>query len=216
MVGTFSSSDKNWHLDYFDRCPHCYRHSTLEVIATGKSPSLNECGVIFYCRDCRKLSFADLALVGEVLRSDDTKLIASYPDPKALPLPKGIEAYFPKFYQIYTQAHFADLEGMSEIVGMAYRKALENLVKNYLIDILPDEKDVILKEPLGKSINRIEYPRIKALAKVAAWIGNDATHLVERNPELGVGDMKNFILALCHLILAERAGDKAAEYVNRE
>lgn len=215
MIGKFELNGRDWQLDYVDRCPHCYQHASLEVIAAGKSPELNECGVTFYCRHCKRLSFADLVLTGVVLNDSSTKLIASYPDPEQLPLPRGIELYFPAFRKIYEQAHRAELAGLNEVVGMAYRKALENLVKNYLAEAYPSEEQTILSEPLGKSIGRIEYPRIKALAKVAAWIGNDEAHMLKKNPNYGVADMKDFIFALCHLILAEKIGDKAVDRVAR-
>ena len=216
MIGKFELNGRDWQLDFVDRCPHCYQHASLEVIAAGKSPELNECGVIFYCRRCKRLSFADLVLTGVVFNDSSTKLMAAYPDPEQLLLPKGIELYFPAFCKIYKQAHHAELEGLSEVVGMAYRKALEHLVKDYLRASHPSEEQTILSEPLGRSIGRIEYPRINALAKVAAWIGNDETHMLKKNPDYGVADMKNFILALCHLILAEKVGDEAIKYTTKD
>lgn len=96
---------------------------------------------------------------------------------------------------------------------MAYRKALEELVKTYVTENYPAEAQTIAAESLGKSISRIEYPRIKALAKVAAWIGNDETHLVKKNPDLSVADMKNFIVALSHLLVAERVGNEAVALI---
>ena len=165
-----------YFLDVHDVCPHCHQSVSLQVLQAVKSPKLNECAVVLFCRHCNKLSFADLALVGKALGTDDTKLIALYPNPKEL----------------------------------------EILVKNYLTEREPCDMQAILNESLGKSIARIEYPRIKALAKIAAWIGNDETRTVKKNPDLSVPDMKNFILALCHLILAEKVGDEAFHLTARK
>ena len=205
-----------YFLDVHDVCPHCHQSVSLQVLQAVKSPKLNECAVVLFCRHCNKLSFADLALVGKALGTDDTKLIALYPNPKELEIPAEIDLHYPQFYELYRQAHRAEEENLTEIVGSAYRKALEILVKNYLTEREPCDMQAILNESLGKSIARIEYPRIKALAKIAAWIGNDETRTVKKNPDLSVPDMKNFILALCHLILAEKVGDEAFRLTARK
>lgn len=207
---------KKYFLDVSDVCPHCHQSVSLEVLQAVKSPELNECAIVLFCRRCKRLSFADLALVGKVLGTDDTKLIALYPNPTELEIPAEMDLHYPKFYELYRQAHRAEEENLTEIVGAAYRKALEILVKDYLTEHEPQNCQRISAEPLGKSITRIEYPRIKALAKVAAWIGNDETHTLVKNPDLSVADMKNFILALSHLILAEKVGDVAARLTARK
>lgn len=208
--------NKEYFLDVPDVCPHCRQSVSLKVLKTVKPPELNECGVVLFCRRCKRLSFADLFLAGKLLHTDDTKLIALYPNPTELEIPAEIKLHYPKFYELYRQAHCAEEDNLSEIDGMAYRKALEMLVKDYLTENYPDDRHAILKESLGDSIKRIDYPRIKALAKVASWIGNDETHAIKKNPDLSVADMKNFIVALSHLILAEKVGDVAARLTARK
>ena len=214
MNATFDG--KEYFLDVRDVCPHCHQSVSLQVLQAVKSPVSNECAVVFLCRRCKRLTFADLLLSGKLLGTDDTKLIALYPNPKDLEIPDEMNLQSPTFYELYRQAHRAEEENLTEIVGAAYRKALETLVKSYLTEQFPADAPAISTEKLGKSIARIEYPRIKALAKGAAWIGNDETHTVKKNPDLNVADMKNFMVALCHLILAEKVGDEAADLVARK
>lgn len=207
---------KEYFLDVADVCPHCRQSVSLQVLQAVKSPVSNECAVVFLCRRCKRLVFASLLLLDKLLNTDDTKLIALYPNPKDLEIPDEMNLQSPTFYELYRQAHRAEEENLTEIVGAAYRKALETLVKSYLTEQFPADAHAISTEKLGKSIARIEYPRIKALAKVAAWIGNDETHTVKKNPDLNVADMKNFMVALCHLILAEKVGDEAAVLTARK
>ena len=213
MIGKIDVDGKEYFLDIADVCPHCHYSLKLEVLSAVKSPEVNQCGVVFYCRHCKRLSFADLVLAGKVLNNSETKLRDLYPNPADLEIPPEMKVYYPKFYEIYRQAHRAEEDNLQEVVGMAYRKALEHLVKVYVTENSPNEVQAVANEPLGKSIARIEYPRIKALAKVAAWIGNDETHVVKQNTDLKVADMKNFMVALCHLILAEKAGDKSVQII---
>ncbi|MBR1806375.1 MAG: hypothetical protein IJ774_08330 [Selenomonadaceae bacterium] len=207
---------KEFFLDVRDVCPHCHQSTSLQVLQAVKSPVSNECAAVLLCRRCKRLVFADLLLLNKLLGTDDTKLIALYPNPKDLEIPAEMDLHYPTFYELYRQAHRAEEENLTEIVGAAYRKALETLVKTYLTEQFPADAPAISTELLGNSIARIEYPRIKALAKVAAWIGNDETHTFKKNPDLNVADMKNFMVALCHLILAEKVGDEAAELVARK
>lgn len=216
MIGKILVDDKEYFLDVMNVCPHCYQSLSLEVLNVSKPPEINECGLVLYCRRCKRLSFVELVLNGKVLGNSETKLRALYPNPRDLEIPPEMERHYPKFFEIYRQAHRAEENNLEQIIGMAYRKALEYLVKKYVAENSPQDERTISSEPLSKSIARIKYPRIKALDKVAAWIGNDETHTVKKNSDLNVADMKNFILALCHLILAEKVGDDTINYLSNQ
>ena len=206
-------------LDLPDVCPNCGIAMRPTLVNYGLSPGYSDVGVIFACPSCKEIGFSTFRLfckepspwVADLPSAKEkviVKRIAVYP-PKQQPpqIPKEISAHYPEFYKIYAQADRAEQIGLDKIVGMAYRKALENLVKNYLIEIYPANKDDILRELLSSSIARIEYSRIQKLAKAASWIGNDETHMVKKNEEWNIADMKKFILALCHLILSEKVSD---------
>lgn len=124
--------------------------------------------------------------------------------------------YYPEFLDIYKQSSIAEAEGLSDLAGMGYRKSVEFLIKLCDIDLFPDNKDQILREPAAKSINRLSlYPQIRDLAKGIAWIGNDETHMFQKHPNYSIPEMKDFIYALSHLIVALNiAKDKAANLLN--
>lgn len=92
---------------------------------------------------------------------------------------------------------------------MGYRKALEFLVKDYLIHKFPEDADNIKAEFLGNSISRISDARIKTLASRSIWIGNDETHYVRRHKDLGLDELKVFVPAMLYYIESELAFEQA-------
>lgn len=90
-----------------------------------------------------------------------------------------IAALSPDFVAIATEAKAAEEIGLLQICGPGYRKALEFLIKDYLMSLptLATEHDNIKKKLLGACINDyIDNGKIKEMAKRAAWLGNDETH----------------------------------------
>lgn len=115
-----------------------------------------------------------------------------------------------EFVSIYNQAELAESQSLSELCGMGYRRALEFLVDSYIRKIKPTESiDANLK--LGAKINNyIDNQRIKTLAQKSAWLGNDATHIVNKHPNRNIiADMKKFIKAMTTMIDAEFASEDA-------
>ena len=80
-----------------------------------------------------------------------------------------------------------------QICGVGYRKALEFLVKDYLIKTSPELKEKIKKGQLGDAIALIADTRIKSCASHATWIGNDETHYVRVWEDKDLEDLKNLI-----------------------
>lgn len=110
----------------------------------------------------------------------------------------------PSFVEIYNQALAAESAKLDQISGVGYRKALEFLIKDYLIHLKPEDADAIKKMELGNCIaNKVSNDRIKAVASRSAWIGNDQTHYVQRFEDRDVEDMKKFIDACVYWIAME-------------
>ena len=89
-----------------------------------------------------------------------------------------ITSISPTFYTIYNQAFHAEQVHLDQICGVGYRKALEFLIKDYLISKETDE-------------NVIE--NIKNVAKRAVWLGNDETHYNRRWADKDVSHLKQLI-----------------------
>lgn len=126
-----------------------------------------------------------------------------------------ITSLSPGFVETYTQASIAESEGLLQICGVGYRKALEFLVKDYLCHIHPEDSERIRSEFLGNSIKGIDNQRIKVLAERSTWIGNDETHYIKKREDLGLDDMKRFIKAMLTYIESELAFE-AAEAIPRK
>jgi hypothetical protein len=108
-----------------------------------------------------------------------------------------------EFVIIYNQAEHAEEAKLDRIAGVGYRKALEFLVKDYLINNEPDNDDLIKKTMLGPCIQKIDDKRIKDIAERATWLGNDETHYVRKWVGKDINDLKALIKLVVHYIDAE-------------
>ena len=105
---------------------------------------------------------------------------------------------------IYNQAFSAEQYNLTEICGVGYRKALEFLIKDYLIINNPDETEKIQKKLLGSCISEyIDNTRLKSVAKRAVWLGNDETHYIRKWETKDLQDLKKLIELTLHWIEME-------------
>jgi hypothetical protein len=100
-----------------------------------------------------------------------------------------IKAISEDFCKIYDEAHRAEGHDLKLVAGPGYRKALEFLIKDYVISQfaekdpakIAEHKTEVEKTLLGPCIARyIKSDQIKEIAKRAAWLGNDETHYVRK------------------------------------
>ncbi len=99
-----------------------------------------------------------------------------------------------EFCATYNEAYRAEANGLTRVCGPGYRKALEFLIKDFLICKCPNHQEKIIKSRLGRCIDEyVDDERIKAAAKRAAWLGNDETHYYRRWSDKDVQDLKKLI-----------------------
>lgn len=220
MEITLKENDSSYkiHVNIPTVCPRCGRDLVPDPFFLGRislpSSSLNYVAVVL-CPQCRKPVYLDIASPDRENPYQKGTVIGIYPHIQIFDLPTGIEALYPDFTKVYCQAALAEARNLSEICGMGYRKALEFLVKQYAQNSAPEESDTINNEPLAQTINRIDNPRIKTLAKASAWLGNDQTHLQVKHPEYSVDDIKSFIKSLCYYILMEEEVSRAENLITK-
>lgn len=115
-------------------------------------------------------------------------------------LSKNISSKFQRFTYIYNQAIKAENMDLDELAGMGYRKALEILVTDFLIQypIEGVEKEWLTAAStnLSNKISKISNPRLQKVAKAITWLGNDETHYSRLHPEYDIDSMKMFIQLL--------------------
>ncbi len=112
-----------------------------------------------------------------------------------------IKVNFPDFVNIHEQAQRAETADLDQVAGMGYRKSLEFLIKDYLInginDTIKDDKErkkkveEIEQSFLGICIKKhIDDDRIKDCAERAVWVGNDESHYVKKWEDKNIEDLK--------------------------
>ena len=107
---------------------------------------------------------------------------------------KEIGEISPQFIQIYNQANRAEQEGLDQICGAGYRKALEFLIKDYAIHEEPDNKENIKSAFLGNCISKyIQDEKINSVMTRATWLGNDEVHYIRVWNDKDLQDLKKLI-----------------------
>ena len=110
----------------------------------------------------------------------------------------------PKFIEIYNEAYFSEQNNLNEICGVAYRKSLEFLIKDFLILKNPEKKENIVSITIANCINSyIDDTRLKTTANRAIWLGNDHTHYEKKWENKDLSDLKTLIRLTVNWIESE-------------
>ncbi len=208
-------------IDTPSKCPHCGR--TMSPLHVGQSISSEisnvsyegRFSVIFRCsfEDC--LKYFVIEYINDNYESA-SMVDYTYRPPIKVKLPENIEKVSPVFVEIYSQATVAESEALNQIAGVGYRKAAEFLIKDYAISKNKDDEEKIKAILLGQVIAEYlnDFPKIQALAKSVAWIGNDETHYVRRHDDKDIEDLKKFILSAAQFIAADYDADEALSFTS--
>ena len=206
--------------NFHNVCPHC--NTTIRPIIqsiAGNETNSDYCFLTLSCTACEKYYYETFKFTYSYESSfGRSRAIfdscATYPMPSPqIDLPDGIKLYYPEFTRIYVQSAVAENLQLFEICGMGYRKALESLIKQYAVELFPDEKSKIDSELLLPTINRFASDDIKALAIASAWLGNDHAHLIAKYPDCDLEQLKSFIKVLCQFILSNKEVEKAKSLI---
>lgn len=189
-------------------------HKIVDPIYIGcnlkdKSPAIpNEIQAAFQCTNtaCKSI------IIGYYERENirDIYVLKDYAPvkPTEKEFNREISRVSPNFVQIYNQSYYAEQNKLKLISGIGYRKALEFLVKDYLIFLNPKKEQEVLKKPLGQCIDMIENDNIKEISRRAAWIGNDEAHYVRIWEDKDVEDLKRLIEVTVYYISMDVATKK--------
>ena len=173
-----------------EECPRC--HKAIAAIVRNGGTELAYDSVIqavFQCPACKWLFLGTYEAPSRVFELQFVE-----------PVTPGVKEFgpvqdlSPRFVTIFNQAAAAEAFRLTEIAGMAYRKALEFLIKDYCISCFPNDAQMIRKEFLGKVIkDRLTDKKIQMAAEKAVWLGNDESHYVREWVDHDVQDLKNLI-----------------------
>jgi len=103
-----------------------------------------------------------------------------------------IKKISPKFCDIWNESFLAEQHGLKNICGAGYRKALEFLIKDYLISRSPQEETEIKNKKLDKCADELDEA-LKKRVKRAIWLGNDETHYMRKWEDKDLKDLTKLI-----------------------
>lgn len=183
----FDTSNRNLPISFVLQCPSCYKH----FLQTYK---------------------VEISSNGSIL---EIKMDNEKPMPKTLfEYPSEINNISKEFGNIIIQSSNAEALGYDHLAGIGYRKAIEFLIKDYLIEFKGEDKSTISNNMLSKCISLIDDQRIQNLAKATTWIGNDETHYIRKHLDKDVQDLKKFLRALTNLVNLEISIYEADKFIN--
>jgi len=187
-------------------CPFCHIGIETQPLAYVEF-GINNTQVLLKCKSCRNAFVAYTNKCGG--EQYDIRELSKGGKHKTSEFAKEINKISPAFVQIFGESEVAERENLMQICGVGYRKALEFLIKDYLIETKPDKKDSIEKKFLGKCINDyIDDKKIKEIAEKATWLGNDETHYVRKWEDKDLSDLKTLISITLYYILMEIQANK--------
>jgi hypothetical protein len=196
-----------------DTCPYCNRG--VEVESRSGFLSEKKLQLVFKCpiNLCKHVfvGIYEKVFIKNQLDSFEYSLIGTEPKEiyKEAFFNEYIESVSSEFIKIFNEAKAAEQMDLNLISGMGYRKALEYLIKDYLIKKNPSIKDELASKNIMMCINQdINDPRIKSAAKRAIWLGNDETHYVRKHTEMNLRDLKALIDLTQQWISMEMTLDK--------
>ena len=191
-----------------DFCPICLRHCDPRHLSGWVD--MGKLQKVFGCTrgECQNLFIAYYQFEGDERQQVQER---TYLYERVAPVsiekkefPEIINKISPQFSEIYNEAKEADDRGLKNICGAGYRKAIEFLIKDYLIKVKNKPEEDIKKRFLGNCIKElIDDENIKKCAERAVWIGNDETHYIRKWESKDLDDLKDLIDVTLNWIVNE-------------
>jgi hypothetical protein len=210
QVLAYDGKPRNTSVNRFpDECPHCHKGVQVKVF----QGFLSESGVQIVFR-CPRENCNEIFIGYYKQHTSGAKTVfryekSSFGTIQERKFSEDISEISKDFVDIYNQALSAESHSLNEVVGIALRKALEYLIKDYLIKKKEIEEEKVKKKFLGKCIKEfIDNPNIKDMAERAVWLGNDETHYVRKWENKDISDLKLLIDVTLHWIEMENLTEK--------
>ena len=189
---------------YPDRCPICLKGiGPVETGLRWATPD-NRVEMVFRCprQECECYF-----IVRYIIPPTSKQFTLSECVPLTVETSKSddiVQRISPDFALVYREAEEAELRNLKLVCGPGYRKALEFLIKDYVIKLNPDKAEEIKKLLLGKCISEfVKNDKVKEVAARAVWLGNDETHYLRKWVDKDLQDLKNLIALTVHWIVME-------------
>lgn len=169
-------------------CPKC-KTAIFPILDTYSEITHNKLSeeiftVVFLCPKCQEHFVTNYKIIYDNQRRCAINIGYSMNKAVDNDIPNNIKTLSPKFVEIYEQALTAYENGLNELVGIGFRKSIEFLVKDYLIDVKCLPREEVEKMFLANAIHKLEENDVTLLAEKITWLGNDETHYVRKHTEV--------------------------------
>lgn len=159
-------------------------------------------------KDCNSL------IIRDCIGSQDNLICMSHTTPSPFNFSQypGIQSISPSFIKLYNDAWRIEQLWYKEIAWPWYRKAIEYLIKDFVIHTeIPDlgEENIednekwkeIAKMSISSCINKyLENPILKEIVTRAFWLWNDQVHYYQKRENKDIDDLKKAISVSMHHI----------------
>ena len=196
-----------------DFCPLC--HSTIKPVYKYAWMDKRGLQAVFECpkENCQKLFIAYYRPSTPDERSEmETEYYYSSSEPirvKKKDFSETITNISSQFCEVYNEAQIAEQRRLKNICGAGFRRALEFLIKDYLILEKKDKKEEIENKSLLDCIEQyVDEPRIKECAKMAAWLSDGESHYYRKWGDKDLNDLKVIIDLTVNWIESESLAKK--------
>ncbi len=220
LLDTQGSTHGRYEVELPNYCPWCKSNISPTILCSTPFDTSNRSLPMSLTLQCPSCNNNFLQTYKVILMPNgyisELKMDNSKPMPETLfDYPSEIDEISSEFSNIITQSSNAEALEYDHLAGIGYRKAIEFLVKDYLIKCKDKDESEISNQQLGKCISLIDDTRINKLARAASWIGNDETHYVRKHVDKDVQDLKKFLHALTALVRLEINILEADKFINK-
>jgi hypothetical protein len=223
-IEIINSKDSTVDIDkYPDKCPFCHKSiHPIEINAYYSNSNRHgkKLEVTFLCpsMDCKRIFISYYIWSNNYGGVDNFYLHCNmFGNLEPIEFKDIIRDISPDYCTIYEEAYAAEQFGLKQICGIGYRKALEFLIKDYLIKVKSKANDIIKNKYLGNCIKEdIENHKIKNVAKRAVWLGNDEGHYYRKWEDKDLTDLKNLITLTVNWIEDEAITEKYTNEMSEE
>lgn len=167
-----------------DICPICQTRITPNVMTGGIGGRVygGNLTVVFVCPSdsCREYFLGYY----EKKNGQYTYLTSRPRETVVPPLPEFVVRISRHYCEMYEECYRAEVEGLRQVAGFGYRKALEFLIKDYLVSRRPEDRVAIEATVLGTCIETyVGDANVRDVGRRAVWLGKEESqrHWMEKD-----------------------------------
>ncbi len=174
-------------------CPYCNQLQT-PIVKSTSNIELEETffSVIFKCNNCNQhfLQQYKRTSTSYTLDSYTSKQVEYKYHDTSNNFSEALKECSPSFIAIKIQLDIAEKHNLGALLKLGYRKAIEQLVWDYLIKYEDKNEKSLQGKSFANRINLLNFIDSDWLSDLIAWIGNDGAHPYQRHESLTIEDMK--------------------------